>query len=214
MKVGILGSGHVGRTLGAGFVEHGHEVGMGTRHIDGDGALAFLDKAGDRGWVDTYAEVAAWCDMAVFVPEWSAATHVVELAGAENLVGKVVIDVTNALGDDKDGHPMLPLGPADSAGETVQRMLPGARVVKAFNIVGVERMVSPKLVGGPGTMLIAGDDENAKEIVAEVLHDFGWETADLGGIVAARAIEGVLLAWMYYGMRRGTWDHAFRILHG
>ena len=214
MRVAILGSGHVGRTLGLGFAEHEHEVAMGTRSPDGPGAVEFIDKVGDRGWVDTYDAVASWCELAVLASVWKGAPHVVELAGADNLAGKVVVDVTNPLSKDRKGHEMLATGPGDSAGETVQRMLPKSRVVKAFNTVGVEQMVSPKLVGGPGTMMIAGDDENAKEIVAEVLHDFGWESADLGGIEASRGIEGVLLAWMYYGMRRGTWDHAFKILRG
>lgn len=214
MRVGILGSGSVGRTLGAGFAEHGHEVAMGTRDPGGQGALAFLDAVREKGWVDSYDTVAAWCEAAVFVPVWEAAVHVIELAGAENLAGKVVIDVTNPLGDDRGGHPMLTVAPDESAGEIVQRLLPASRVVKAFNMVGVEVMVSPRLPGGPPTMLIAGDDDNAKEIVAEVLHDFGWESADLGGIAASRGIEGATLAWLCYGRRRGTWDHAFRVLHG
>jgi hypothetical protein len=211
MRVGILGSGRVGRTLGA---EHGHEVAMGTRDPNGEGALAFLDKVGDRGWTGSYAEVAAWCEMAAFVPVWSAAEAVVSACGADSLAGKIVIDVTNPFAKDSEGHSQLALGPADSGGETVQRMLPGARVVKAFNMTGVELMVSPKLPGGPPTMLIAGNDENAKEIVAEVLDDFGWESADIGGIAGARAIEGVTLAWLLYGRRRGRWDHSFKMLHG
>lgn len=214
MKVAILGSGSVGRTLGAGFVEHGHEVAMGTRTPDGEGALAWLDQVGERGWVDTYAEVAAWCEVAVLASKWTGAAHVLELADPANLVGKVVIDVTNPLGSDANGAPMLAVGPADSAGETVQRSLPGARVVKAFNMVGAALMISPTLPGGPPTMLIAGNDDNAKELVAEVLHDFGWETLDLGGIEASRGIEGVAQAWIAYGSRTGTWNHAFRMLRG
>jgi 8-hydroxy-5-deazaflavin:NADPH oxidoreductase len=214
MRVGILGSGRVGRTLGAGFAAHGHEVAMGTRTPDGPGALEFLETVGERGWVDTYAAVAEWCEFAVFPPVWSAAAHLVELAGAEHLAGKVVVDVTNPLGRDAEGHEKLAVGPEDSAGETVQRLLPDARVVKAFNMTGVELMVSPNLPGGPPTMLIAGNDENAKELVAEVLHDFGWESADLGDITGSRAIEGVTLAWLLYGRRRGTWDHSFKMLHG
>jgi 8-hydroxy-5-deazaflavin:NADPH oxidoreductase len=214
MRVGILGSGHVARVLGAAFAEHGHEVAMGTRTPDGEGALAFLEKVGDRGWVDTYAAVAEWCELAVFPPVWSAVAHVVELAGPENLTGKVVVDVTNQFAQDSGGHMMLAVGPNDSAGETVQRLMPTSRVVKAFNMVGVDLMVSPQLPGGPPTMLIAGNDDNAKELVAEVLHDFGWESEDLGGIEASRAIEAVCLAWMYIGMRRGKWDHAFKLLKG
>jgi predicted dinucleotide-binding enzyme len=187
---------------------------MGSRDPNGAGATEFLDSVGDRGWTGTYADVAAWCDMAVFVPVWSAAEAVVAACGPENLAGKVVIDVTNALTKDANGHSQLTFGPADSAGETVQRLLPKARVVKAFNMTGVELMVAPDLPGGPPTMLIAGNDENAKEIVAEVLTDFGWESADIGDISAARGIEGALLAWTLYGRRLGRWDHSFKMLHG
>jgi len=214
MRIGILGSGHVGRTLGAGFAAHGHEVGMATRSPEGEGAREFLDAAGRSGWVDSYAEVAGWCELAVFVPVWEGAANVVDLAGTERLAGKVLIDVTNAMGQDGSGNWMLTMPTDDSAGEAVQRMLPDARVVKAFNMVGVDLMISPNLPGGPPTMLIAGNDANAKELVGEILRDFGWDSQDLGGIEASRAIEGVTLAWMYTGMRRGKWDNAFKLLHG
>jgi predicted dinucleotide-binding enzyme len=210
MRVGILGSGHVGRTLGPAFAKHGHDVAMATREPEGEGARVFLDAVGEAGWVDTYAEVSKWCELAVFASRWIGAAAILEACGPDNLAGKVVIDVSNPLsGKGLD----LVVGGTDSAGEIVQRAWPKARVVKAFNIVGYNLMVSPKLPGGPPTMLIAGNDENAKEIVAGILDDFGWETSDLGDITASRAIEGVGLAWMLYGRHAGR-DHAFKMLRG
>ncbi len=212
MRVGILGSGQVGRTLGSGFIARGDDVVMGTRDPKGEVAAAWLRRSGSRACVDTYERAAGWCELACFVPAWMAAPHVVELCGPDNLAGKVVIDVTNPLAPDSQHGPGLSVGCTDSAGEQVQRMLPQAHVVKAFNIVGYRQMVHPQLPGGPPTMLICGNDNGAKAAVTRILDDFGWETADLGDITASRAIEPVTLAWLLYGTHYGVWDHAFKML--
>lgn len=190
MRIGLLGSGVVGKALDAGYRRHGHETRIGSR--------------------GTFAEVAQWCEVAVLAVAGSAAVDVVTGA-AGGLEGKVLIDATNPL-DHSTGTPRLFVGFDDSLGERVQRAVPLARVVKAYNIVGNSLMVDPKLPGGPPTMLIAGDDEAAKATVTNLLRDTGWTVADLGGIEASRYLEPMCLAWVLHGIRTGTWDHAFKLL--
>jgi predicted dinucleotide-binding enzyme len=135
------------------------------------------------------------------------------MAGPENLAGKVVIDVTNPLSFQEGAPPELAVGHTDSGGEQVARWLPGARVVKAFNIVGNPYMVDPDLPGGPPDMFIAGDDAEAKATVSEILESFGWPAAlDLGGMDGARYLEPLAMVWIRYGFLAGSWDHAFRLL--
>jgi predicted dinucleotide-binding enzyme len=131
---------------------------------------------------------------------------------AEPLTAKVLIDATNPL-DFSTGAPRLFVGHDDSLGERVQRAAPRSRVVKAYNVVGNTLMVDPQLPGGPPTMLIGGNDEGAKSTVSQLLHDTGWEVADLGGIEASRYLEPLAMAWVLYGMGSGGWEHAFRMLH-
>lgn len=202
MRIGVLGTGEVARALAAGYARHGHEVRVGTRdpqHSPVEGV--------DAG---TFAEVAAWAELAVLAVSGAAAVAVTS-AAAPALEGKVVIDATNPL-DHSTGQPRLFVGFDDSLGERVQRAAPTARVVKAYNIVGNALMVDPRLPGGPPTMFIAGDDEAAKATVTTLLADTGWEVSDLGGIEASRYLEPMCLAWVLHGIRTGGWGHAFKVL--
>jgi predicted dinucleotide-binding enzyme len=199
MKIAILGSGVVGQALATGYPKHGHEVKIGTRQSEVGGHP-----------VDTPTGAAAWGDIVVIAAKGEVA---VELATSvrEQTAGKVVIDTTNPL-DFSTGKPELFVGWNDSLGEQVQRAIPAARVVKAYNIVGNTLMVDPELAGGPPTMLIAGNDAGAKATVTELLTDTGWEVADLGGIEASRHLEAMCIAWVLYGISKGGWDHAFKVL--
>lgn len=143
----------------------------------------------------------------------SAVSDVLELAGHQALSGKLVIDATNPLRFREGAPPELSVGFDDSLGEQVQRCLPGSRVVKAFNTVGNTLMVDPDLPGGPPTMFIGGDDPEAKVTVTGICEDFGWEVSDLGGIERSRVLEPMCMAWVYHGLGRGSWDHAFKLLH-
>ena len=118
--------------------------------------------------------------------------------------------------DFSDGFPpKLAISGEDSLGEHVQRALPDAKVVKAFNIIGNPYFVEPSFPEGQPTMLIAGDDNDAKRTVADVLADFGWpEPFDLGGIECARELEAICIAWVKIGGARGAWDHSFKVLVG
>ena len=124
----------------------------------------------------------------------------------------MVIDATNPLDFSGGMPPKLFVGHTDSLGERVQRWLPGAKVVKAFNTVGNAFFVHPDLPGGPPDMFIAGNDADAKQTVTGILKDFGWPTIDVGGIEGARLLEPLCILWVGYGIRTGTWNHAFKLL--
>jgi len=135
----------------------------------------------------------------------------INLAGLSNFDGKVVIDTTNPL-DFSSGGPQLSVGFDDSLGERVQRWLPKARVVKAFNTVGNAFMFKPEFPGGPPTMFIAGNDEESKRLVSQVCDAFGWDVSDLGGIESSRYLEPMCMAWVVHGIRSKSWNHAFKLL--
>jgi len=152
------------------------------------------------------SEVAGDADLVVLAVRGDAAVRVVSELTAE-LEGKVVVDATNPLGPGG-----LFVGTTDSLGEQVQRAVPGARVVKAYNTVGNTLMVDPDLPGGPPTMFLAGNDAAAKQTVTELLEATGWDVADLGGIEASRWLEAICMAWVAYGRTSGGWGHAFKLL--
>lgn len=212
MKVGILGTGMVGQALGTGFVAHGHDVMMGSRDAGNEKLAEWVAKMGERASGGTFSAAAAFGEVVVLATLWSGTEHAIQLAEPRALAGKVVIDTTNPLVFSGDGPPSLALGYTDSAGEQVQRWLPDARVVKAFNIVGAGHMVNPSFPDGPPDMFIRGNDADAKETVTGVLQTFGWSTIDVGDIKGARLLEPLALLWIDYGFRTGGWDHAFKLL--
>jgi 8-hydroxy-5-deazaflavin:NADPH oxidoreductase len=212
MKIGILGTGEVGQRLGSGFAALGHDVRMGTRDPRGEKVKAWVAKNGPRASAGTFQETASFAELAVLATLWSGTENAVRLAGPRNLTGKIVMDTTNPLIFYPDAPPALALGGTDSAGEQVQRWLPESRVVKAFNMIGNAHMVRPQFPGGPPDLFICGNDQPAKAKVAEICSAFGWPTIDIGGIEGARLLEPLGLLWILYGIRSGTWNHAFKLL--
>src|SRR6266404_383050 len=210
MKVGILGTGDVGKALGNGFRATGHEVMMGSRDANNEKAVAWAKEKGASA--GTFADAAKFGDVVVLALLWSGTENALRLAGPGNVAGKVVIDATNPLNFPPNAPPELALGHKDSGGEQVQRWLPSARVVKAFNIVGNAHMYKPKFDGGPPDMFICGNDAAAKQTVTGILKDFGWPAIDIGGIEGSRLLEPLCILWVGYGMRTGTWQHAFKLL--
>jgi predicted dinucleotide-binding enzyme len=209
-KIGVLGSAIVGQTLARGFKTHGHDVRIGSRT---PAKLAdFSSQSGIQA--GTFADVAAWADVMVLAVHGAAAQDVLRLAGAENLRDKVVIDTTNPIADAPpvDGVIQYFTGPNESLMERLQAAYPGARFVKAFNSVGAARMVNPRFASGTPTMFYCGNDADAKAFVASVLDRFGWQGADMGSIVAARAIEPLAQLWCIPGFRQNSWTHAFAVL--
>jgi predicted dinucleotide-binding enzyme len=163
----------------------------------------------------TFAEAAAHGELLVLAVLGNAAEAVISDAGSENFSGKVVIDTMNPLDFSGGFPPKLSITGEDSLGEWVQRALPDAKVVKAFNTIGNPYFVDPSFSEGNPTMLIAGDDEGAERTVRDVLTDFGWsDTVDIGGIEASRELEAICVAWIKIGGARGAWDHGFKLLVG
>jgi predicted dinucleotide-binding enzyme len=213
MKVGVLGTGDVGRALARGFVTIGHEVMMGARSASNEKARAWAAQMGSRASTGTFADAAAFGDIVVLATLGVANEDVLRSAGPGRLRGKVLIDATNPLDFSGGMPPKLAVTGEDSAGERVQRALPGARVVKAFNIVGNSSMFRPQFPGGPPDMFIAGDDAAAKQQVTAILKDFGWGAVfDLGGIEASRYLEAMCMAWVLAAARDGHWNQAFKML--
>ncbi len=213
MKVGVLGSGIVGQTLGAGFLHHGQQVMMGTRKPAEKGVRDWVaqNKGASAG---TFAEAARFGDLIVLAVLGRVADKVIELAGKDNLAGKTLMDTTNPIADAPpvDGVLQWFTGPNDSLGERIQRLAPEAHVVKAFNSVGSARMVNPRFEQGIPTMFLCGDNGPAKAQVAEVIRQFGWEPYDCGGIIAARALEPLCMLWCIPGFRQNQWTHAYKLL--
>jgi predicted dinucleotide-binding enzyme len=211
MKIGILGSGTVAQTLGAGLIEHGHEVMLGSGT---PAKLADWRAANPRGRTGSFAEAADFAELAVLAVKGTAAIAALRAAGPERLAGKAMIDTTNPIADAAPVHGVLQFftGPNDSLLEQLQREFPAIRFVKAFNSVGSAFMIDPAMQDGPPTMFICGDDEPAKKAVRGIVESVGWEVADMGAAVAARAIEPLCMLWCIPGLLRGDWAHAFRLL--
>jgi predicted dinucleotide-binding enzyme len=211
MKVGVLGSGEVGKVLADGFLKHGHEVMRGSR--DPAKLASWKAGAGPKARTGTFAEAARFGELVVLAVKGSAAVDIVAgLSGA--LDGKVVIDATNPIADAPPVHGVLRFftGPNESLLEAIQARAPKARVVKAFSCVGNTLMVNPQLPGGKPTMFICGNDAAARKQVASVLDQFGWEIEDAGDAEAARAIEPLCMLWCIPGLLKNDWVHAFKLL--
>jgi predicted dinucleotide-binding enzyme len=214
MKIGILGSGDVGRKLADGFIELGHQVKIGSRDPRQSKLTEWIDKHDkEKASSGTFADTASFGELVVLATLWTGTADAIRLADSRNFASKIVIDVTNPLDFSNGMPPRLALGHTDSAGETVQRMLPDSKVVKTFNIVGNPHMVHPDFPGGKPTMFICGNDDEAKKMVTDdILTRFGWETIDIGGIEGSRLLEPLALLWITHYFRSGNGNHAFKLL--
>lgn len=213
MRVGILGSGDVGQTLGAGFAKHCHEVVIGTRNPDSKELRDWAAKnPGSK--TGTFEQAAQFGELIVLSVLGRAAENAIKLAGHANFNGKTVIDTMNPIADapPQDGVLQFTTGRNESLAEKIQGLLPSAHVVKAFNSVGSTRMINPQFEQGVPTMFYCGNDQNAKKKVAEVIRQFGWEPFDCGSLVAARAIEPLCMLWCIPGFLQNHWTHAFKLL--
>ena len=211
MKIGVIGSGTVAQTLAAGFIRHGHTIMLGTRD---QAKLREWAAANPQAQLGSPAQVAAFGELLVLAVKGSAAVAALKLIGAPQLQGKLIIDATNPIADLPPQNGVLRFFTTHerSLMEQLQQEFPGARFVKAFHSVGSVKMVDPKYSGGRPTMFICGNDAGAKQTVSGILDQFGWETADMGGVEAARAIEPLCILWCIPGLLRNEWTHAFKLL--
>jgi predicted dinucleotide-binding enzyme len=211
MKIGVLGSGTVAQTLAGGFLKHGHEVMAGTRDA---AKLAEWRGKNPGARVGSLSETAAFGEALVLAVKGSAASDALRAAGKENLSGKLVLDACNPIADVAPNNGVLHFFTSldDSLMERLQKEFPEAHLVKAFNSVGAPQMVDPHFKAGKPTMFICGDEAGAKATAMRILDEFGWETADMGGVEAARAIEPLCMLWCIPGFLHNQWTHAFKLL--
>ncbi|MFP5227471.1 MAG: NADPH-dependent F420 reductase [Acidobacteriota bacterium] len=194
------------------MVKHGHEAMIGTRE---PAKLADWQKSNPKARVGTPSEAGAFGELVILAVKGGAAMEALDGAGEANLRGKAVIDACNPIAEAPPVNGVLQFttGPNESLMEQLQKEFSHAHFVKAFNSVGAGQMVNPQYAGGSKpTMFICGNNEAAKKTVAGILDQFGWETADMGTVEAARAIEPLCMLWCILGFAKNEWTHAFKLL--
>ena len=198
MRIGILGTGIVGKTLATKLAKLGHDVRMGSRTAGGEKAKAWVKDTGGKSSEGTFADAAAHGEMVFNCTSGMASLEALKSAGAKNLQGKTLVDVANPLDFSKGMPPTLTVCNTDSLGEQIQRAFPTAKVVKSLNTVTTAVMVDPSIIPGVHTMFVSGNDAKAKAEVINILKTgFGWkEVMDLGDISCARAQEMHLALWV------------------
>jgi predicted dinucleotide-binding enzyme len=199
VKIGVLGTGTVGRTIASKLVELEHEVTMGSRSPDGDALLEWVGESGERGSGASFADAAAAAELVFNCTAGGASLEALAAAGAENLDGKTLIDVANPLDFSQGMPPTLSVCNDDSLGEQIQAAFPQARVVKALNTVNAAVMTAPDSVPGDHNLFVCGNDAAAKSEATALLESFGWprdSVIDLGDISSARGTEMYLPLWL------------------
>jgi predicted dinucleotide-binding enzyme len=203
MKFAVLGTGTVGQALAGRLDELGHQVALGTRDPEatrgrtGEGEPGAWLSAHDGVAVATFADAAAGAEVVVFAGNGAAALEILGSAGAGNLDGKVLVDVSNPLDFSGGFPPRLFVKDDDSLAEQIQRAFPGARVVKTLNTMNASVMVHPDQLPEGTTVFVSGDDADAKSVVAELLRSFGHtDVVDLGDLGTARGAEMYVAFWV------------------
>jgi predicted dinucleotide-binding enzyme len=209
MRIGLLGTGRVGRTLAGKLVDVGHEVRMGSRTPDNPDAADWVQASGEGASQGTFADAAAFGGLVFNCTSGAASLAALEAAGAENLEGKVLVDVSNALAF-TEGVPFptgLLVDTTESLAERIQAAFPGARVVKTLNTMNTDVMVDPSTIPGAHDVFVAGDDDAAKDEVKAMLRSFGWaeeRIVDLGNLTGARGMELYVILWLRLFQTFGT----------
>jgi predicted dinucleotide-binding enzyme len=213
LKIGVLGSGDVGRVLASAFLKEGHPVMLGTRDPSKDQVVKW-QRDNANGKTGNFAETAAFGEIIILATAGSVSLSVIEMAGKENFDEKLVLDTTNPIAPEPPVKGVLKFFTSldHSLLEMIQSKIPSANVVKAFNSVGNALMYKPDLKGIKPTMFICGNDASAKKTTSAILEVFGWEVEDMGPAEAARAIEPLCMLWCIPGFIRNEWTHAFKLL--
>jgi len=198
MKIGILGTGIVGKTIGTKLVQLGHNVKMGSRTANNEKASEWVKTSGANASQGTFAEAAAFGELLFNCTSGMVSLEALKIAGASNMNGKILIDISNPLDFSKGMPPTLSVCNSDSLGEQIQRAYPQVKVVKTLNTLNCNIMVNPSLVPGSHDIFVSGNDAGAKANVIDILKSwFGWKTViDLGDITTARGTEMLLPIWI------------------
>jgi 8-hydroxy-5-deazaflavin:NADPH oxidoreductase len=199
MRIAVLGTGVVGRTIATKLIQLGHEVTMGSRSADSEGLGKWLGEVGEGATGGTFADAGAGAELVFNCTAGEASLDALAAAGAGNLAGKVMVDVANPLDFSQGMPPTLTVCNDDSLGERIQAAFPQARVVKALNTVNAQVMTDPGRLPGAHNVFVCGNDAEAKATVRELLQAFGWpreSIVDLGEIGAARGSEMYLPLWL------------------
>ncbi len=210
-KIGILGSGPVGKTLANGFLKHGYQVMIGTR--DENKLAEWKAKAGEHGKTGSFSDAAKFGDIVVLATKGAVALEALKLAGMDHLKGKTVIDTTNPIGTGAPENGVIQFFTDlhSSLMEQLQAAYPETNFVKAFNSIGSPFMVNPSFESKP-SMFICGNNAEAKKQVSHILDLFGFEVEDMGLVQSARAIEPLCILWCIPGFLQNKWSHAFKLL--
>ncbi len=199
MKIGVLGTGVVGRTIGTRFAALGHEVTMGSRTADNPDAAEWAAQVGTAASHGTFADAAAAGELLFNCTSGAGSIDALVSAEPERVAGKVVVDVANPLDFSGGMPPSLSVCNTDSLGEQIQRAFPDAMVVKTLNTMNCGIMVDPGSVPGDHVVFVSGNDEGAKTQVKHLLGSFGWggsQIIDLGDITTSRGPEMYLPLWL------------------
>lgn len=212
-KISILGTGMVGMAIGSKFIECGYEVMMGSRTADNVSATEWSKINGLRASNGTYARSAEFGDIIFNCTKGDISLQALQMAGHENLQGKILVDLANPLDFSKGMPPSLFVCNTNSLGETIQKQFPDVKVVKTLNTLNCKLMVNPELLPDAGNIFICGNDEDAKAEIGIILQSFGWKKIiDLGGIIAARGTEQLLPIWIQLMNTLGTPMFNFKIV--
>jgi 8-hydroxy-5-deazaflavin:NADPH oxidoreductase len=211
VKIGILGSGDVGKTLAKGLLKYDYQVMIGSDHVE---KLEEFKKENSKVETGTFEQSAQWADLVVLCVKGTVAEKIVEKTKT-NLFGKIVVDTTNPIADAPPENGVLKFFTSleESLMERLQKIVPDAQFVKALNSIGSRLMINPDFGDGiKPTMFICGNNEDAKKKVSEILQKFGFEVEDVGKVESARAIEPLCILWCIPGFLKNEWAHAFKLL--
>lgn len=211
VKVGILGSGDVGKVLAKGFLKNGYQVAIGSDHPE---KLTEFKRENPEMETATFEQAAQSGDIVVVCVKGTVAEKIVEKV-KRHLTGKTVIDTTNPIADAPPQNGVLKYFTSleESLMERLQKIAPDAQFVKAFNSIGSALIVNPEFGDDTKpTMFICGNNDDAKKKVHEILEKFGFEVEDMGKVESARAIEPLCILWCIPGFLRNEWSHAFKLL--
>jgi predicted dinucleotide-binding enzyme len=214
-KIGILGTGNVGKTIGTRLIQLGYEVKMGSRTSHNEKAVEWATSQGEPASTGTFEEATRFGEIIFNCTKGEITLDVFKMAGVANFAGKTVIDLSNPL-DFSQGMPpfLIPqYANTNSLGEEIQKLIPDAHVVKTLNIVNCEVMINASKSGGNPTMFVCGNHTEAKTAVTELLKQFGWtDIIDLGDITNSRGTEMMLPIWIRTYMATGNAYIGFKIV--